>query len=61
MTGSSRERAPEIIAHPLWGLTMILGDIATRVERQRSSEQTEDSPETRRGAGSDPTAGGEVQ
>ena len=45
-------------ASPLWPLTVILGDVATRLERQRAAEQTHGSPETRRGAGSDPAAGG---
>jgi hypothetical protein len=55
-------RAPmsEPAADPLWGLTCVLGDIAARIERQRASEQTEDTPETRRRAGSDPTARREV-
>lgn len=61
MSGSSRDRAPEFVTHPLWGLITILGDIATRIERQRAAEQTEESPETRRGAGSDPTSCGGVQ
>ncbi len=45
---------------PLWPLTVILGDVARRVERQRAAEHTETSPETRRSAGSDPAAPGET-
>ncbi len=47
-------------ASPLWPLTVILGDVARRVERQRAAEHTETSPETRRSAGSDPVAPGET-
>jgi hypothetical protein len=61
MSGPSRERSPEILTHPLWGLTVVLGDIATRIERRRATEHTEDTPETRRRAGNDPTATGEVE
>ena len=43
---------------PLWPLTCILGDIARRVERERAAGQTQETPETRRGAGSDPAARG---
>ncbi|MDP9359290.1 MAG: hypothetical protein M3R02_29195 [Chloroflexota bacterium] len=46
--------------HPLWPLTVILGDVARRIERQRAAEHTETSPETRRVAGSDPAAPGET-
>ncbi len=47
-------------SHPLWPMTVILGDIAQRLERQRASEQVERSPETRCAAGSDPLASGEA-
>ncbi|MDP9355371.1 MAG: hypothetical protein M3Q71_17550 [Chloroflexota bacterium] len=47
-------------ASPLWPLTVILGDVARRVERQRAAEHTEASPETRHSAGSDPAAPGET-
>ncbi len=52
--------APNPAVHPLWGLTVVLGDVARRVERQRAAEHTETSPETRRSAGSDPAAPGET-
>ncbi len=52
--------APNPVAHPLWGLTVVLGDIARRVERHRATEHTETSPETRSSAGSDPAAPGET-
>ena len=45
---------------PLWGLTCVLGDIAVRVTRRRAAEQAKQTPETRRGAGSDPVSGGEA-
>ena len=42
-------RAPDASAHPLWGLTCILGEIALRLERERAEERTAGSPETRGG------------
>ncbi len=51
---------PAATSHPLWPMTVILGDIAQRLERQRASEQVERSPETRCAAGSDPLASGEA-
>ncbi len=52
--------APSICADPLWALTVILGDIADRVERHRAAEHVLQTPETRRAAGSDPAPPGEV-
>lgn len=46
--------APLPATDPLWPLTVILGDIARRVERHRAAEHTQCSPETRRGTGGDP-------
>ena len=54
------EGNPAVISHPLWPVTVILGEIAQRVERQRAGEHVETSPETRHHAGSDPTAPGEA-
>ena len=51
---------PDGTASPLWPLTVILGDVARRLERQRATTHTETSPETRRGAGTDPVSGGEA-
>ncbi|MDP9411667.1 MAG: hypothetical protein M3P70_14465 [Actinomycetota bacterium] len=50
----------DVATSPLWPLTVILGDIARRVERQRATKHTETSPETRHSAGSDPAAPGET-
>ncbi len=50
----------DVVTSPLWPLTVILGDVARRVDRQRAAEYTEISPETRRSAGSDPAAPGET-
>ncbi len=52
--------ASDVCTHPLWALTVVLGDVARRVERHRAAEQTETSPETRRSPGSDPAAPGET-
>ncbi len=54
------ERAPDVYAHPLWGLTCILGEIAMRLERRRAEELTTESPETR-SAKATPTGRGEGQ
>ena len=51
MTGTGRERAPEILTHPLWGLTCVLGEIALRIVRDRADEGTTGSPETRSAGG----------
>jgi len=51
---------PDGTASPLWPLTVILGDVARRLERQRATTHTETSPETRTGAGADPAAPGQV-
>ena len=48
------------LGSPLWGLACVLGDIAVRVTRQRATEHTGQTPETRRGAGSDPVSGREA-
>ena len=45
---------------PLWALTCVLGDIAVRVSRRKADARTAETPETRRGAGSDPVSGGEA-
>lgn len=52
MTAPRPGRAPDVYAHPLWGLTCILGEIALRLERRRAEERTSDSPETSRAVGS---------
>ena len=49
-----------VTAGPLWPLTLILGDIAARVERRKAEEHADTSSETRRGAGSDPAPRGEA-
>lgn len=58
--GRPVDDAHDVATSPLWPLTVILGDIARRVERQRANEHTQTSPETRRSAGSDPAALGET-
>jgi len=55
---SSRSPQP-CSAGPLWPLVVILGEIADRVVRERAAAETEISPETRIGAGSDPLARGD--
>ena len=45
---------------PLWPLVTILGDIAVRVSRRKADAHASETPETRRGAGNDPSAGGEA-
>lgn len=54
------DHPPTTAADPLWGLTCILGDVAQRIERHRAAEHVLQTPETRRAAGSDPAAAGEV-
>ncbi len=49
-----------IATNVLWPLTVILGNIARRVERHRAAERSLTTPETRREAGSDPEPRGEV-
>ncbi len=44
---------------PLWGIACVLGDIAVRVTC-KADQQANETPETRRSAGSDPVAGGGV-
>jgi len=52
-------RSNDIVVGPLWPLTVVLGEIACRLERNRADMHTQDSPETRHVVGSDPvvTAG----
>ncbi len=45
-------------ASPLWGLVLILGEIAERVERRRAEDLTAESSETRRAPGADSSAQG---
>ncbi len=49
-----------VASHPLWPMTVILGDIAQRLKRQRASQHVEISPETCRTTGNDPLAPGEA-
>ncbi len=49
-------RPPIPATDPLWGLTCVLGEIAVRVTRRRAAEHGDGTPDTRRGAGSDPSA-----
>jgi hypothetical protein len=60
---SNDTKIPESSTHgaadPWWAVTSVLGDIATRITRRRAAEHTAETPETRRGAGSDPVPRGE--
>lgn len=51
---------PAASTDALWGVTCVLGDIARRVARRRAAEHATETPETRRGAGSDPLPRGEA-
>ncbi len=58
MTPNNRRPEPDdATTSPLWPLVTILGDIAVRVTRRRADEHAGETPETRRGAGSDPVSG----
>jgi hypothetical protein len=50
----SEHRSDDVVVGPLWPLTVVLGEIACRLERNRADTHTQDSPETRHAAGSDP-------
>ncbi len=52
--GSQQPPPPE--ASPLWGLVLVLGEIAECVERRRVQELTAESPQTRRATGTDSAA-----
>lgn len=48
--------SPVPASDALWALTCVLGDIAVRVTRRRADAHAGETPETRRGAGNDPSA-----
>ena len=61
MTPNNRRPEPDdATTSPLWPLVTILGDIAVRVSRRKADAHASETPETRRGAGNDPSAGGEA-
>ncbi len=61
---SNDTKIPESPTHgaadPWWAVTCVLGDIAGRIARRRAAEHAIETPETRRGAGSDPLPRGEA-
>jgi len=52
----SESRGNATIASPLWPLTVVLGEIARRIERHRTAEHGDPTTETRRTAGDEPAA-----
>ncbi len=61
MARTSRQPEPDdATLSPLWPLVTILGDIAVRVSRRKADAHASETPETRRGAGNHPAAGGEA-